>query len=218
MLEPLSYVIWGSSGHAKVLASLIAVCGGQVVALFDNDDNVSSVLPDVPLYRGKSGFQQWAEETERLNDIAGLVAIGGRKGRDRIAIQMLFKRYGMLLPNVVHPSATVCKTAQLGDGSQILAQAVVAANTRIDSACIVNHHASIDHECALGEGVHVAPGAILCGCVTVGDNAMIGAGAVVLPRLVISSDAVVGAGSVVTHNVAPGVVVVGNPARPIVKF
>lgn len=215
MVESLCYAIWGSAGHAKVLASLIALHGGRVVALFDNNYEATPVLPNVPLYIGENGFKQWVNETQELNNTAGLVAIGGQCGRDRITIQLLFKRHGMLLPSVVHPSATVCATAQLGAGTQIFAQAVVAAATRVGAACIVNHHASIDHECTLGDGVHVAPGGTLCGCITVGKNAMIGAGAVVLPHLVIGPDAVIGAGAVVTRNVDPGMVVVGNPARTI---
>jgi acetyltransferase-like isoleucine patch superfamily enzyme len=91
---------------------------------------------------------------------------------------------------------------------------VVAADAMLGAACIVNHKASVDHECRLGDGVHVAPGATLCGLVTVGDAAFIGAGAVVLPRLSIGADAVVGAGAVVTKDVPAGAVVTGNPARP----
>jgi acetyltransferase-like isoleucine patch superfamily enzyme len=63
--------------------------------------------------------------------------------------------------------------------------------------------------------VHVAPGATLCGCVDVGEDAMVGAGATVLPRLRIGRGAVVGAGAVVTRAVADGTVVVGIPAATI---
>jgi len=43
----------------------------------------------------------------------------------------------------------------------------------------------------------------------------IGAGACILPGLVVGEGATVGAGAVVTKDVAPGVTVVGNPARPL---
>lgn len=214
MAELPRYVLWGSAGHAKVLASLISLRGGQIVALFDNR-NVSSSLPDVPIYIGEAGFIRWAEEFGDVTSVAGLVAIGGQCGRDRIVIQQLFKARGLRLPYVKHPSATVCSTARLAEGTQVLAQAVVAAEARVGAACIINNHATVDHECILGEGVHVAPGATLCGSITVGDNVLIGAGSVILPRIMIGTDAVIGAGSVVTHNVTPGSIVVGNPARPI---
>lgn len=44
-------------------------------------------------------------------------------------------------------------------------------------------------------------------------GASVGAGAVVLPGVTIGARALVGAGAVVTRDVAPGSVVVGNPAR-----
>lgn len=53
------------------------------------------------------------------------------------------------------------------------------------------------------------------GLVTVGNNVWIGAGAIVLPGRTIGDGAIVGAGSVVTRDVAPGMTVAGNPARPI---
>jgi len=208
------FAIWGCAGHAKVLASLISMRRGRVISLFDNRE-VPSVLPGVPVFFGEAGFDTWAKSIRDLSDVIGLVAIGGRRGRDRLVIQGLFRARGMRLMPVVHPAASVCATAQLGAGTQVLAQAVVAADVRLGEACIVNHKASIDHECLLGDGVHVAPGATLCGCIRIGDNVMVGAGSVVLPNLVIGADAMIGAGAVVTKDVPVGAVIVGNPGRQL---
>ena len=206
------YVIWGSAGHAKVLAALIASRGGRVLALFDNHA-VESALPGVPLYVGDAGFLRWLDATPQRADIRGLVAIGGHRGRDRLLIQQRFAAAGLRLEPIVHPDASVCASATLGAGTQVLAQSVVAADVRLGAACIVNHRASIDHECRVGDGVHVAPGATLCGLVTLHDNVMVGAGAVILPRLTVGENALVGAGAVVTRDVPANVVVAGNPAR-----
>lgn len=50
--------------------------------------------------------------------------------------------------------------------------------------------------------------------VRIGADVWIGGGAILLPGVTIGDGAVVGAGSVVTRDVAPGVIVMGNPARP----
>lgn len=199
-----------------MLASLIALRGGRVVALFDNRE-VQSSLDGVALYIGEDGFNRWADDTESLASVIGLAAIGGARGRERLAVQELFRRRGLQMASLMHPDASVCATALIGAGTQVLAQAVVAARARIGEVCIVNHRAAVDHECVLGDGVHVAPGATLCGCVTLGDNVMVGAGAVVLPRLTIGADSVIGAGAVVTKDIPAGVTVIGNPGRVVDK-
>ena len=51
--------------------------------------------------------------------------------------------------------------------------------------------------------------------VTLGNRVWIGGGAIILAGVTIGDGAVVGAGSVVTRDVAPGAIVVGNPARAI---
>lgn len=51
--------------------------------------------------------------------------------------------------------------------------------------------------------------------VTIGRNVWIGGGALILAGVTIGDHAIIGAGSVVTHDVAPGTQVAGNPAQPI---
>ncbi len=208
------FVLWGASGHAKVLASIIYGQKDEIIALFDNN-RVPLIIPDVPLYYRQDGFFKWLSSIKSAEEYFGLVAIGGHRGKDRVVLQNLFLENGLDVPILFHPSASVCSTAKIGVGTQILAQTVVAADAQIGDACIINNKASVDHECILGNGVHVAPGATLCGCVNVADYAMIGAGAVVLPRIHIGEDSIVSAGAVVTKNVAPNLTVTGNPAREI---
>jgi acetyltransferase-like isoleucine patch superfamily enzyme len=75
----------------------------------------------------------------------------------------------------------------------------------------------LDHESKLGDGVHLAPGSTLCGCVEVGDFAFVGAGAIIMPNVSIGKNSIVGAGAVVTKDVPENVLVYGNPARIIRK-
>jgi acetyltransferase-like isoleucine patch superfamily enzyme len=65
----------------------------------------------------------------------------------------------------------------------------------------------------LGNGVHIGPGAVLSGCVEVGECSFVGAGAVVLPRIKIGRNVTIGAGAVVTKDVRENCVAYGNPAR-----
>jgi len=208
------YVLWGSSGHARVLGGVIGRLGGEVLATFDNSPSAIP-LYGVPLHIGQAGFTRWLEEQGDISNINALVAIGGSHGSDRIRILNRMAASGLKTEPLIDPRACVDGTATIGAGCQLLPGAVVSADAMLGEGCIVNHKASIDHECKIGSGVHIAPGATLCGLVSVGDAAFVGTNATVPPRLTIGRGAIVGAGAVLTRNVPDYAVVVGNPARII---
>ena len=63
--------------------------------------------------------------------------------------------------------------------------------------------------------MHVAPGAVLSGGVTVGDDCMIGAGATVIQDVVLCAGCLIGAGSTVVGEISVPGVYAGSPARRI---
>jgi sugar O-acyltransferase (sialic acid O-acetyltransferase NeuD family) len=207
-----NFIIWGSAGHSLVLSEIIEGQGGRVIALFDNDSSARSLIFGVPVYFGQDSFRQWLKMNPSIPNLAASVAIGGSKGRERQEISKQFKIYGIPMPPIIHPSSSVSKSAKIDVGTHVLANTVVASNVVIGKDCIVNNSANVDHETVLESGVHIAPGAVLCGCVYVGENTLIGAGAVILPRIRVGKNSIIGAGAVVTKNVPNDVVVAGNPA------
>jgi sugar O-acyltransferase (sialic acid O-acetyltransferase NeuD family) len=209
-------VFWGATGQAKVLRECMRDSGLRLVALFDNNPAVVSPFPEVPLYIGRGGFEEWIRKVPSRS-VGFLVAIGGDKGRERMEILEYLEAHGLIPLIARHRSAFVADDARIGGGSQVLATAAVCVEAIVGRGCIINTGATIDHECHLADGVHVAPGAHLAGCVEVGAYAMIGTGAVVSPRITIGQDALVGAGAVVVEDVPPDAVVVGNPARLLRK-
>jgi sugar O-acyltransferase (sialic acid O-acetyltransferase NeuD family) len=210
MLKPI--VFWGATGQAKVLHEFIGSAGYELVALFENNPEMSSPFPGVPLYYGTEGFARW--EKERGADVGAhcLVAIGGSRGRTRLEIQRFLEAHRLEPAVAIHPTAFVAGNAVVSKGSQILANASVCAEAVLGEGCIINTASSVDHESILEDGVHVAPGATLAGCVFVGAHSLIGTGAVILPRIRVGRDCIVGAGAVVTKDVPDGKVVYGNPA------
>jgi len=219
MINSSQFILWGSGGHAKVLADIIFMGKSKIIALFDNN-KVSSAIPGVPVFKGKENFITWISDRGRnKNEISGLVAIGGARGQDRLKIQSLFHEYGITTPVLRHPSSIVSPSAHLGKGTQVLAFSIIAAESELGDACIINHRASVDHECKIGNGVHIGPSATLCGRVSVADNVFIGAGAVILPDLSIGKNSIIGAGAVVTKSISANSTLAGNPARLInIKF
>ena len=212
---PRRFVFWGGSGQAKVLAEIVTAAGDRVVAIFDNDTTRSSPLQGVPIHYGVGEFEKWMAGQRNPQSISAISAIGGGHGQDRIEYLLLFKRLGLVTPSLIHETAYVSPDAVIGENSQILAMSAVGTEVRMGDAVIANTSASIDHECDLDRGVHIGPGATLCGCVHIGFNSFVGAGAVILPRIKIGANVIVGAGSVVIHDLPDNVVAVGNPAKII---
>jgi len=114
---------------------------------------------------------------------------------------------------LVHPAASVGSQFVARDGTVVCAHATISTNVRLGRHVHVNPAAIIGHDSTCADHVSINPGATLSGEVTVATRVLVGAGAVVLQGLTIGPDAIVGAAACVTHDVAPGAVVKGVPAR-----
>lgn len=207
----MEFILWGAAGHARVLRDMIEDQGDRLVALFDNDPAVSSPFQDVPVHHGMAGFRTW--RTANPGPFQALAAIGGARGRDRLAIERELAEAGLAIPRIIHPTAWVARSASLAAGVQLLAHARVSSAATLGEAVIVNSGANVDHECIIERGCHLAPGVVLAGNVRIGEFTLVGPGAVILPRVHVGRDTIIGAGSVVTRDVPDGVVAWGNPAR-----
>lgn len=202
-------ILWGGTGQARALNECLFGTDNRIVDVFENT-SVPPPLPDVPFHVGGEAFRSWMKSHRGDSDIYLLAAVGGH---DRLKLHDWLANEGLLSLTVVHRMAYVAADATLGQGCQILANATVCAQARLERSVIVNTAPSVDHECRIAAGVHIGPGVRVAGRVAVGECAFIGAGAVILPRLTIGRDATIGAGAVVIADVPAGAVAMGVPAR-----
>jgi sugar O-acyltransferase (sialic acid O-acetyltransferase NeuD family) len=200
--------ILGASGHGKVVAEVALLVGWSRILFYDDawpkrewlgEWHIAGTTAD--LLRRRGGNE------------AAIVAIGDN--RTRLARYRQLLAGGANVVTLVHPTAAVSPRAVIGAGTVICAGAVIGPDALVGAACIINTAATVDHDCVLGDGVHVSPGAHLGGTVRIGDTSWIGIGSVVRQGAVISANVVVGAGAAVVTDIAPGLTVVGVPARPL---
>ena len=174
------------------------------------DKQKSSVNPyDLPYL----GFESAENILKLIAKSEFALGIGDNRIRTRVAGEIA-DLGGQFAP-IIHPSALVSPSSDIGDGTFISSGAIVNAKSSIARFCIINTAAIVEHECKLGEGVHVAPGAVLLGNVEVGNRTLIGGGSVIKQGIKIGSDVVIGAGSVVVTDVADGETFAGNPAKEL---
>jgi sugar O-acyltransferase (sialic acid O-acetyltransferase NeuD family) len=210
------WLILGSGGHARSLASVIRGRGEAVAAL-----STRAETPDPFLSGGQPAPRLFATDAEALDHAAaeGLmvcVGVGGLELRARICAGLVGREdlLGLMRP-LVAPTATVDPSAALGPLSQVLEHAHVGPLAQVGQGSIVNTGAIVEHDAVLGEISHAAPGAVLLGGAQVGNRVLIGSGARVLPLVSVADGTVVGAGAVVTADLLEASTVGGVPAKPL---
>src|SRR5688500_2658608 len=202
-------LVWGASGHGKVVADVAELCGYTVTAFVDDDPaKIGSRWAGLPVV---------GPDTLAGVDPGTALALGIGDNGHRAAAYARAQTTGRPLPALVHPAAVIARTAQLGDATLVCATAVVNPAAVVGVAAIINTGAVIEHDCIVEDFAHVSPGAALGVAAAVRTRAHVGAGAVVLPGRSVGAGATLGAGAVATSDVPAGAVVAGVPARRLVK-
>lgn len=208
----MKVVIWGASGHARVVADALTLAGEHELVGFLDDVNPvqpSARVLGLPVLGGR-------EVLPRLlaDGVRGLIlGFGKNAARLRIAPEAL--AMGFTLVRAIHPRAIVARDATVGAGAVVVAGAVINSGATIGECAIVNTAATVDHDAIVEDGAHVCPGASLAGSVHVGRGAWVGIGSCVIEKVRIGAGALIGAGAAVVRDVPDGMLAVGVPARVI---
>lgn len=195
-------LLYGASGHAKVIISSILSENKNILGVFDDDLSKKEIFgfPVIGAYK-KDFYSE--------NEI--IIAIGHNGIRRKIA-EKLTHPFG----TTIHQSAIVDPSVKIEEGTVVLHGAIIQADSKIGKHVIINTGASVDHDAIISDFIHIAPNAVLCGNVTVGENSFIGANSTIIPGITIGKNCIVGAGTVVLKNIPDNCTVVGNPGK-IVK-
>jgi UDP-perosamine 4-acetyltransferase len=203
-------IVLGSGGHAKALIDLLLERGVQILMVTDTDSaRWNKTVLGLPVAGADDTVLAHAPSSVMLVN-----GVGSVNGESLTLRRRLFERFsaaGYRFAEAVHPSAVVSRHAQLGEGVQIMAGAILQTSAVIGRNSLVNTGASVDHDCVIGEHVHIGPGVTLSGAVWVGDQVHVGVGAVVRQGVRIGARAVIGAGAIVMSDIAEAAILHGAP-------
>lgn len=210
--QELPIIMIGAGGHAKVLLDLLDRIGRTVLFITDRDKSRHGQRVGSTEIRGDDGIiLGYSPDKVRLvNAVGSIATLAARR-----EVYTRFRAEGYYFETLVHPSAVISNSAQIGDGVQIMAGVIVQPGVQIGQNALINTAASIDHDCFIGAHVHVAPRATLSGQVSVGEGTHIGTAATIIQSIQIGCESLIGAGAVVIRDVPDGQKIAGVPARPM---
>ena len=213
------YAVYGASGCGR---GVMPVAREQLLQQGISKDNLV-FLDDNPGLDQINGHRLLSYTdflSQPVNQRFVVLAIANSKVREKLEKRLL--QDGVNSWSVQASNVVKMDDVEIGEGAILCPFTTLTSNIRIGKHFHANLYSYVEHDCVIGDFVTFAPGVKCNGNIVIEDHVYIGAGATIKQGapgrpLVIGRGAVVGMGAVVTKSVPPGVVVVGNPAKPLEK-
>ncbi|MCL0028312.1 hypothetical protein M1M88_01160, partial [Peptococcaceae bacterium] len=152
----INLLIIGAGGHGRVVLDTALEMGKwEKIAFLDDYKTGSNIY-------GCAVIGKLNQAKEFLNEYSDVV-VAFRDNFMRVQLLKRFMELGFNLPVVKHPQAFISKNATVGAGSMVFAQAAVNVGAKVGFGCIINTASVVEHDCILGDGVHLSPGVRLGG-------------------------------------------------------
>lgn len=137
----------GGFGH-MVYESAVATRQFDKIAMLDDACKESNVIGKLVDYKDF-----------RKEYPCAVAAFGNNKMRLQWVKNLLEADF--VVPTIIHPSAVVSPSAEIGAGSFVMQRAVINTKTKLGEGCLVNSGAIIDHDTVVEEGVHIGLGSVV---------------------------------------------------------
>jgi UDP-N-acetylbacillosamine N-acetyltransferase len=203
-----SVFLFGYSGHSYVVIESLLNAGYLIKGYFDL--HVAKFNPYGLEYFGY-------EKDVDVKAIVGIDLVFPSVGENQIRKKLVsfFEQYELNQFTIIDMSANVSRTANLKSSTYIGKNVIVNALSEIGQGVILNSSCIIEHESRISDFVHIAPGSVLCGNTSVGENCFIGANSVIRQNVTVVPDNIIGAGSVVISDIREKGIWVGNKLRKL---
>tara|TARA_Y100001970_G_C14259237_1_gene878288 strand:- start:10247 stop:10897 length:651 start_codon:yes stop_codon:yes gene_type:complete len=136
----------------------------------------------------------------------------------RYKIFSKYNKYNFNYPNIIHKSAFISKSANIGIGNIIMPNVIINSNARIGNFNLINTSSIIEHDCHVDSFVSISPKSIVCGNCKLNEGVFLGANTCVIHNIEIGEWSVVGSCSNVIKDIKKNTLNFGNPSKTIKKI
>ena len=203
-------VLVGGGGHCRSVLSSIDRSKYADIVIVDSPENVGKSVDGI-LIAGTD------DDLVKLHDggySEAFITVGSVSSNPkRHGIYESLKKIGFSFPSFIDDSAEIADSAEIDEGVFVGKNAVINAGSRIGKFSIINTGVIADHDCIIESFVHLSPGVVLSGAVTVGENTHIGTGSCVKQCVKIGENSTIGMGSVVITDIPSNCIAYGVPCK-----
>ena len=146
---------------------------------------------------------------------AAVIGVGDNYTRQQIATQIRDSFPGLPLVSAIHPNAVVARDVAIGEGTVIMAGAIVNTGSRVGACCVLNTNCSLGHDCEMLDCSSLAPKVAIGGSSRIERCSAVSIGATVVHGVRIGEHSVVGAGALVLDDIPVCSVAFGTPAKVV---
>jgi sugar O-acyltransferase (sialic acid O-acetyltransferase NeuD family) len=205
----------GAGGFGREAAEAVRACNAvqptwDLLGFLDDDPvKHGTLIGGVPILDGVEAVHELAS--------AQVLLCTGRP-ENYVSRRLLAQRLGLAddrYATVVHPTATVGGSCEIGAGSVLLAHVDLTADVVVGRHVVVMPQVVLTHDVRVDDWATLASGVRLGGACHVSQGAYVGSGACAREGITIGAWAMIGMGSVVTRDVPPERLWFGNPARDV---
>lgn len=140
-------------------------------------------------------------------------ALGDVKIKKKVINTILSK--GGEFITLISKDAYIGQNVEMGKGCIICPTARIHCDVRMGDFVTLQPFSVLGHDVQIGNWSHVNNYADCGGASVIGNEVIINTHSFILPLVTIGDGAAIGAGSIVLRNVPSGIVMFGNPAKPL---
>lgn len=200
----------GAGGHCRsVLDSLLKLKLFSEIGIIEKNNVQNENLLNIPIL----GCDEDLSQLYKSGYEYAFITVGNLALRKKL--YNLILNIGFKIPIIIDSSAIVSKFSQIDKGTFIGKRAIINSNTIIGENVIINSGAIIEHDCIINSFSHIAPGAVLCGGVEIGENTHIGANSTIREGIKVGNNSMIGMSSVVTKDIDSCQLAFGSPCREV---